>query len=355
MLIWLLFAVACRLEAGDPFEQACSELAAGVWACVREDSPRTPVLGNTVFVVSDEGVVVFDGGGAPLAAERVIAKIRSLTPQPVTHVVISHWHGDHSLGIYRYVEEFPGVEIVAHPYTRDHLVLNDLESNRDYIENYVPTLRERIAARTYSNGKPMGDAAAAYYQDIIDWAPLIGEQVEKSRLTEPTRVFGDELILRPGGREIRILHLGRANTAGDVVLYLPAERILASGDMVVWPTPYGFGSHVGEWSATLRRLKALEHDLIVPGHGIIQRNDDYVDLLIETLESIEAQMKAIVARGVPQEEAVKQLDFSGIEKRFTGGEEFLGRLFEIWFATPIAEAAFKSVSGQDPELQLEKK
>lgn len=115
-----LTAITTDAQGDDgPFQFEFQEIAAGVWAGVRPDGPRYPVMGNATFVISDEGVVVFDGGGMPVMAEQIIEKIRSLTDQPVTHVVISHWHGDHSFGVYRFAEEFSGVQFVAHQFTRD--------------------------------------------------------------------------------------------------------------------------------------------------------------------------------------------------------------------------------------------
>lgn len=93
-LMW--FALTSQ---ADPFQYTWTEVVPGVWAGIREDSPRIPVMGTTTFVVGDSGVVVFDGGGIPLMSERAITKIRQVTDKPVTHVAVSHWHQDHNFGI----------------------------------------------------------------------------------------------------------------------------------------------------------------------------------------------------------------------------------------------------------------
>ena len=105
--------------ADDLFEFQFEEIATDVWVGVRPDGPRFPVMGNTTFVIGSEGVVVFDGGGAPAMADQLIEKIRSLTDQPVTHVVTSHWHGDHNFGVYRFAEEFDNVQFIAHRFTAE--------------------------------------------------------------------------------------------------------------------------------------------------------------------------------------------------------------------------------------------
>jgi glyoxylase-like metal-dependent hydrolase (beta-lactamase superfamily II) len=332
----------------DPFVQDWQELAAGVWVGIRADSPRTPVLGNTTLVVSAEGVVVFDGGAAPLASERVVQKIRELGSAPVTHIIVSHWHGDHDYGIFRILEAFPAAQVISHPYTRANLGKNTLDDS--FMNDYIPKVRERVAARTYSTGQPMSDADIARYQDLLDHAGLIDQQQKASVLTYPNLTFTHNLTLWSGGREIRLMHLGNSNTAGDVVMYLPAEKLLATGDIVVAPTPYGFGSYPLAWAESLRKLKQLEHVALIPGHGEVQHDDAYLDLLIETMDSVSSQMAGLAAQGLDEEAARAQLDFSALEPRFTGGDAFLGRLFDIWFKTPIVTAAWKEARGEDPEL-----
>ena len=113
----VLLLSASSVAADDPFTWEFTELAPGVWAGQRPDPTRLPVMGNTLFVVTDEGVVVFDGGGVPLMTERLLRKIDEVTDQPVTHVGISHWHGDHHFGIWKIQQRYPDVEIVAHPFT----------------------------------------------------------------------------------------------------------------------------------------------------------------------------------------------------------------------------------------------
>lgn len=338
-------------STSDPFAIAWEELAPGVWVGIRPDSPRTPVLGNTTFVVSGEGVVVFDGGGAPLAGERVLAKIREVSDQPVTHIVVSHWHGDHDFGIFHLVNAFPDAQVISHPYTRANLERNTTEDDDSFMTEYIPKIRERVAARTYSTGAPMSDADVARYQDLLDNAELIDQQTRKPTITWPNLTFEDQLTLWSGGREIRLLHLGRSNTAGDVIMYLPAEKIISTGDIVVAPTPYGFGSYPGDWAISLRKLKNLEHVTVVPGHGDVMRDDDYIDLLIETMELVTLQMDALIAEGLDAEAAAARMDFTPVQQRFTGGDPFLDRLFDIWFKTPISQAAWRVANGQNPEIE----
>ena len=93
--------------SANPFTYGWQELAPGVWAAIRQDAFELPQEGNAVFVATDEGVVLFDAGGSPSMGESIVAKVRSVTTKPITHVILSHWHGDHMRGSRRSRPLFP--------------------------------------------------------------------------------------------------------------------------------------------------------------------------------------------------------------------------------------------------------
>ncbi|HTJ15240.1 MAG TPA: MBL fold metallo-hydrolase, partial [Steroidobacteraceae bacterium] len=106
----------------DPFAYEWHALTPAVWAAIRPDPFELPQEGNSVFVVTDRGVVVFDAGGSPAMGQAIVAKVRSVTDQPITHVVISHWHGDHMRGLQAIRAAYPQAQILAHPHARDFIV-----------------------------------------------------------------------------------------------------------------------------------------------------------------------------------------------------------------------------------------
>ncbi len=341
-------SLATAAPLGDPFEWTFDELSPDVWAGVREDAGRTPVMGATMFVVTDVGVVVFDGGGVPLMSERLVAKIQEVTDLPVTHIVISHWHGDHCFGIARIRDVYPQVEIVAHAFTRAAMT----GSRITYIHRrpqVVGSLRgiylDMVEKRVDEEGVEIPPHALARAQEFLDDADVIDAEYNRLELVLPTVSFREALTIHSGERDIELLFLGDGNTAGDVVMWLPEERIVATGDLVVHPTPYGFNVPPSRWADTLRRLQDLEYRTLVPGHGDIQRDTSYVDLLIEVCDSVVEQRDRMVAEGVPSDEIGAKLDVSGFEERFTGGDPGHADLFESYFTAPMRRAALKELSG----------
>lgn len=355
---WALagFLALASPGAADPFEYTFQEVASGVWAGIRENSPRFPVMGTTTFVVGDEGVIVFDGGGVPLMSERVLAKLRSVTDKPVTHIVISHWHGDHNLGIYRLLDEFPQAEVIGHTFTRAAM----LGAPMDYVDDYpnvVPRLESRFRGMLDSGltreGEPIPASMRSNLQTILDDAELIDSQYHRVRVTPPTVTFDYRMVIHSGNRTIELRHLGPGNTAGDIVLWLPEEGIVATGDLVVHPTPYGFNVPPRAWAQALRELKSLRFTTLIPGHGDVQTGTGYVDLLIETAESIADQRDALLAEGKSREETEAALDFSAFVERFTGGDPYLANRFEVWFSLPFRKAALEALTGE-PMVRLER-
>lgn len=349
-LLTALMSIGSAVAAQNgPFSFEFEELAAGVWAGVRPDSPRFPVMGNVTFAISDGGVVVFDGGGAAAMAEQVIAKIRSITDQAVTHVVISHWHGDHHFGIHRYGEEFPNVRFIAQSFT--YLAMNG--SPIDYIKNYptfvekrVPQYQEFIATGKDADGNDVSDHDKLAYEQIVADAEILDVEFQRVRVTLPNVVFDDKLTIHSDERTIELLSLGHGNTEGDIVMWLPRERLVAAGDLVVLPSPYAFNMPPKAWANTLRRLNDLQYATLVPGHGAVQHDTSYVELLIEVAENIVGQRDVMLAEGLSAAEVQTKLDFSSYEEKFTGGDGYVKGYYDDWFEQPLRRAALKELTGQ---------
>lgn len=342
-----LMGLAYPTEAQDPFIPEFSELAPGVWAGVRAVNPRTPVMGTATFVISNEGVVVFDGGGAALYAERVIDKIKSLTDKPVTHVVISHWHGDHNFGIYRFLEEFDNVQVVSHSFTK--MVMQSKRIR--YIDNnptFIPKFKissQKILDEDMEDGQPLSVGMRQYYEQVMADADVIHTEFNRMQISVPTITFDDKFTIRSGERTIELLYLGDGNTAGDISMWLPKEKIIATGDTVVVPLAYAFNVPPRRWSATLRAMNALEYNTLVPGHGDIQHSTKYVDMLIEVSDYVADQRDSLLAKGVSEEDAMAEISIQQYRERFVGNDPYLQEFFDGYFAKPLIAAAFKELKG----------
>lgn len=325
--------------ADDVYTVELRTLAPDVYLVQRPEPLREPVEPNALFIVSADDVIVFEGGGAPIVAERSIALIRSVTDKPVSHVINSHWHGDHNLGNQAYRAEFPDVKIVAHPETLAAMTGPPMA----YVERYVPMLTGLIEEWSAEQAKGELSPRRA---ELLPGIVLMKDELARTTIVPPDLLVTDRLVIERGKREIHILHLGLGNTPGDLVLWLPGERILASGDLVVHPVPYGFGSFPLDWIATLDRLADFDFDLLVPGHGAVQHDVAYIRRLQALLTEVRRQVGESVAKGYDLETTREKLDLSSFVDEFAGDDADARLKFDNWWTQPIARSAWLEARGE---------
>ena len=121
------------------------------------------------------------------------------------------------------------------------------------------------------------------------------------------------MTLYRSSREIQIHHLGRGHTGGDVVVLLPEEKVVFTGDLLYAGAPYLGDGYANEFPETLEKLKQLDFDVAVPGHGPLVRDRAQIDFNQEYLRKYWSQVKASHDEGLSLEEAIAKLDMSGYE------------------------------------------
>jgi len=336
----------------NPFEYKWQELAPGVWAAIRQDPFELPQEGNSVFVATDAGVVVFDAGGSPAMGEAIVAKVRSVTDKPVTHVIISHWHADHMRGLQAIRASFPKAQVFTHPHSLDFILSTKdkwLKRRVNMVPNIIKGVNNALSSNKDLSGRPLIQEEKDWLQKGLAIADQLDKENNRTTYVIPDATFEDHMTLYMGGKEIQFMHIGNAHTAGDIVMWLPQEKIIAAGDIVTGPIPLMPSAYTRSYVSVLNRIKALGFKTLVPGHGLVANDSQYIDLLIDTFESVSAQMKQCVAQGLSQEDATAKIDFSGVEKRFTHGDAFLKNRFEDYVASALPGAAYLVESGKYPE------
>jgi glyoxylase-like metal-dependent hydrolase (beta-lactamase superfamily II) len=295
------------------------KLADGVYAFVSPLGGQAMVTGNSLVVIGDDGVLVVDSGHFPSLTSRQIAQIRQWTDKPVRFLVNTHWHPDHNAGNGLYKKEFPGVQIVSTAATRDGIenILPKKEVSESQINEYTAVARKG----TGPDGKPMTEAALAYWKRVGTELEAFRPELKAADHALPTTTFTDQLTVFLGRREVRLLFLGRGNTAGDVVVYVPDSKVLATGDLLVYPVPYPFGSFIGEWIATMKKLEVLEASTILPGHGPVLHDKEYVRLTTALLEETKRQTDEAVRQGLSLEETRKKVDVSALKPKFVAADD----------------------------------
>jgi len=152
----------------------------------------------------------------------------------------------------------------------------------------------------------------------------------------------DRLLLRRGGRTIDVRYFGRGHTSGDLVVYLPKERIAITGDLVVWPVPYVGSpqSHPRDWSFALQQILALHAKRFVPGHGPVLSDDSQLKVMSRLFDSIDEQVRAAVKRGENLEQVRKSVNLDNFRDIFAGESRMRKLIFRNYVVGPAVETAY---------------
>jgi len=241
------------------------ELGPGLFGWTAEGDP------NSGIVIGDAGVLVVDAQATPKMAADVIARVRTVTDKPITHVVLSHYHAVRVLG----ASGYPGAQIICSDVTRDLIV----ERGQQDMDSEIGRFPRLFRGKESIPG-----------------------------LTWPHVTFQKKMTLWMGQREVQIIHVGRSHTAGDTVVWLPKEKVCFAGDIVEYgATPYCGDAHFADWPATLAAVQALGAEKLVPGRGrSLMTRGDIAEGLAGTA-AFTADLFKIARDGVAKGATLKQV------------------------------------------------
>jgi cyclase len=313
-------------------QRTVTKLSDGIYTIRHKDAPDTFPQGNTTVIIGEREVLVVDSCYLPSSAEEDIAQIRQWTTKPVRFLLNTHWHYDHTMGNAVYRDAFPGLVILAHTETRNQIA----GYNPFWFEGFLGRA-ERIQKMINSGKDPDGKALTPNQIQELKTAvagiePVWNEfKLLPARLAEltPDATFERELTIDLGNREVQLKHLGRGNTRGDALVYLPKEKILITGDLLDHPVPYFFGGYPEEQLATLRRMSLLDAQAIVPGHGDVLHDKVYLQQEIDFIAAVAAEVKKAIYRlgsgfdkfDAVSEEVSKNLNSDALRKQFAGDDK----------------------------------
>ena len=252
---------------GDLSEKKTSftEVGPGLYAFTAEGDP------NTGVIIGDESVMVVEAQATPRLARKVIECIRSVTDKPISHLVLTHYHAVRVLG--------------ASAYGAREVIMS--EAARGMVE-------ERGAE---------------------DWASEFGRfprlfqgHEEIPGLTWPTTTFSEAMTVYLGNRKVEIMHLGRAHTAGDAVVWVPDAEVMFTGDIVEYHSAcYCGDGYFNDWADTLNNIAGFDPVAIAPGRGDALIGREMVakalDATADFVESTYRPVAKVAARGGSLKEA----------------------------------------------------
>lgn len=212
---------------GDLTEKTISftEIGEGLYAFTAEGDP------NSGVIIGDDSVMIVEAQATPRLAQKVIDCVRTVTDKPITHVALTHYHAVRVLG----ASAFGASQIIMGAKTRAMVVERGQEDWESEFQRF-PRLFEG-------------------HESIPG-------------LTWPTTTFTDRMTVYLGNRRVDLMHLGRAHTAGDIVIHVPDQNVMFTGDIVeAHSACYCGDGHFADWGPTLEQIRAFELDAVAPGRG----------------------------------------------------------------------------------------
>ena len=256
------------------------------------------------------------------------------------YLVHTHWHADHVLG--------DGEFRISTGFTRAKIAEQTPKGLREIVEKVPPItqgMRDRLRGGKRRDGTPYTDADRRSIETEVQDLDLYVSEAALARAVVPDLAFEDSLLVDLGGREVRVSFLGRGNTAGDTVVFVPDSRVVVTGDLLVLPTPYGHGCYPGEWIETLRKLMASGATTVVPGHGPVLHEWEYAKKLVALLESLRAQVGEAVRQGATLKEVRERVTLEEFVKPFAGDDPARADAFRAFFVPSAVERAYQEAKG----------
>jgi glyoxylase-like metal-dependent hydrolase (beta-lactamase superfamily II) len=290
-------------SAQTPVAHRFIEVAPSVYAAIGNGTIET--RDTAAVIVNSDDVFLVDTNITPEATRRLVADIRTLTDKPIRYVVNTHWHYDHADGNQIFG---PDVTIIGHENERTAIVGGALKNRLALEFQNLPGQLDNIRKQIATEQDPM---RKAQLQDRLKVQEAYQQQLMETVPTPPNVTFEDHLTIFRGEREIRLIHPGRGHSDTDVLVYLPKEKVIMTGDFFEGPATgaLNFGFH-DEWANNLEKLKAIDYETTIPGHGEPFKGKERIDYFQAFLRDLWTQTKALHDQKVPAADAAKRVDLT---------------------------------------------
>jgi cyclase len=309
VLLGLLASAAPAAPQSADFE--VTQVANGVYAVIGKPG----VASNGAFIVNQDDVVVVDTHLRPSWARETIAEIKKVTDKPVRYVINTHWHRDHVQGNQAYIAAFgPGVTIIQQDFTREDQIKYQPVEIATRAPAEIARLEKLLSGGIDEKGAPLTAAARGQLQHSLDLQKAYAQEIPQIQLIPANLTFDHSLVLHEQGRDICLYYYGYAHTRGDAIVYLPAEKIVLTGDMLESGVPIMRTAYPVEWLGALESIGKLDWNIVIPGHGGIQHNRDALNGFATYLRDLVAETKKAAAKGLTADEAVKSVDLGKYSK-----------------------------------------
>jgi glyoxylase-like metal-dependent hydrolase (beta-lactamase superfamily II) len=270
------------------------KVADGVFAALARPAALTNC--NAAIFVLSRDVLVVDAHSKPSAAASLIAQIRKeVTDKPVRYLVNTHFHWDHTQGDAAYKKANPQVEIIASDATKQllsRLQRDRLKESLDSVPGLVDAAKARLSQAKTAQERDWAN------EQLRQLAAYQGE-MKSFPLELPTLTFAKTHVIKDASGDLELAFNGKAHTAGDIQVFSPAKKVVASGDAVIGFLPNLNDGYPRPWPGTIDAVASWKFDNIVAGHGPVQHGRDRMGQFRNYIEDLTARVEKAKKAGTP--------------------------------------------------------
>lgn len=265
---------------------------------------------NAAIFVNAQDVLVVDGHSKPSAAASLIAQIkREVTPKPVRYLVNTHFHWDHTQGDPAYRATGSKVDIIASETTKQLVAQNARNRLKDSLDG-VPQILDGLRARLAKASSP---ADKEFYTEQIRQAQAYQAEMQNYTPELPDITFAKSYVVKDRAHDLHIEFHGRAHTAGDVAVFCPQKRAVATGDAVIGFLPNIADGYPREWPRTIDSIAKLTADHVLPGHGPVQNDHQRMTQFRNYIEELNGVVETGKKAGKPLAELQKTITVASLK------------------------------------------
>jgi cyclase len=283
------------------------KVADGVYAALAR--PQVLTNCNAAIFVNSRDVLVVDAHSKPSAAAALVAQIRKdITTKPVRYLVNTHFHWDHTQGDAAYKASGAQVDIITSDTTKQlmtQLSRNRLKESLDSVPKQIDDVQARLAKATSNADKDR-------YTDLIRQLKSYQTEMKSYTLELPTITFAKSHVVKDPAGDLQIEFHGRAHTAGDVAVFSPQKRVVASGDVIIGFLPNIADGYPRPWPATIDSVGQLAFDHIIPGHGPVHHDRARMTQMRNYIEELTGRVEEGKKAGKPLAEMQKTITMTSI-------------------------------------------
>jgi len=276
------------------------------------------VSNTSTVIVRPDYLIVVESQTDEFMATELIKAIRSkISGLPVKYLINTHFHLDHVLGTKAFVKENPAIVIITHELTAK---IMEQKAKTDKDQFAAGLMQKSISTRKRAEQEKNKEQRSELLVAANDLEKYSND-LTASTITLPNLTFSDSLTIRDTGLHVELKFLGGGHTAGDIVLLIPEEKFLITGDLVHDYEPLFWDADIDNWLLILAKIKALDFDYFVGGHGDVHKGKEIIDFWKEYLEEVKAKTIKAIREGMSLTDFQKNLSlesFTSLQKNDYG-------------------------------------